>query len=254
MTELLFVRHPFTPANNVGWNQQEGIRDIVREDKDCPIDVVYGEEQARETAEFLGEYLNGKKVLLLISPHYRTQQMAQKINNSLYGRATAITYKTVEALREINQGLGYATTNAELDDILGEYDIEMSRAIIQNNIKDENKQKDEREDKRKDTSPGIAFPYGESEIEVRKRLRPVVTNDLKQAVESDEYDCIIFVAHDTVNKWLYQIIYNELPPRQTTASVLKHGEGIIFEPTAMAAKGYQVDLEVLESRVSRRSK
>ena len=51
-TPIYLVRHGFTPANNAGWNKQEGIRDFFYKDELVPLDKVYGVQQAKELGIF----------------------------------------------------------------------------------------------------------------------------------------------------------------------------------------------------------
>lgn len=222
-TKITFVRHGFTPANNAGWNNQEGIRDVFYRDELCPLDKEYGVKQAEELGVFLGEYLKGKKVLFLVGPYYRTKQTAMYATK--YLDPSLVTLEISEPLREINQGLNYAQPKSHFE---GDIDAEV--------YYDESK-----------TDHAVAVPYlsGESEMEVRRRVRPFVRK-LEKIRDSEEYDEIVILSSMTTIKWVYYWLYGKpLDKKPYTASVITAEENAerIFVPETAVPKGYMVDFE-----------
>lgn len=230
--EILLVRHGFTPANNAGWNHQDGIREIFRYDETCPLDDEYGIKQAKELGEFLKDYISGKKVLFLVSPYERTKQTLRIARESFSEPHNLITYEERAVLREINQGLNYGRSKEHFE----EDDREVQEVF---------------EKKKTGNSPAIAWMNGESERDVVRRLRSF-SDELKKIKESGKYDTIIVLSHETINKCLYSLLYGRemldkegKKLRQLTASVIRASKTpeVIFEPTTEVPKGYHVDIE-----------
>ena len=71
MCDIYLIRHGFTPANNASYNGQTHLREIA-EDKDMPLEIKYGKEQANEIGDFLN-CINGH-VLVLSSPYRRVKE------------------------------------------------------------------------------------------------------------------------------------------------------------------------------------
>ncbi len=222
-TQLLLIRHGFTPANNAGWNKQEGIREYFRRDELCPLDKVYGIKQAKELGEYLTKYLKGQKVLILVGPYYRTKQTAFHAIQGL--DPTLVTLEIEEPLREINQGLNYGEPKQAFED-------DPEAQIYYEEMKSDHK---------------VAVPYlmGESELDVKRRMRRFAKK-VKQLQDSGEYDVIIVLSSETTMKWLYYWMFgkhHEL--KHATASVIEATENPrhLFIPETLVPKGHMVDFE-----------
>ena len=226
MAKLLFMRHGFTIANNARWNNQPGISEHIKSDRECPLEKSIGAVQVAEAGNFLKEKFKEKRVLVFVSPYLRPRESAQIIYQKVHKSVGSIQFKIVEALREIDQGAIFAKNYDEQDQELGKDEAAYFRDM-----------------KKSKKGPGLPFPYGESEVEVRRRILHFVKHDLLVACSSEEYDYVLVVAHDTVNKWLYYIINDNFPPQQPTAAIIENGGGIIFEPTTLVPHGYVVDLD-----------
>ena len=222
--KVYLVRHGFTPANNAGWNKQENVRDYFYYDELVPLDKTYGVQQARELGIFLAEFLKNKKVLFIVSPYYRTRQTLTYAIEHLDPQQYDITEE--KAIREINQGLLFGRPSTYMSDDL---EIEATKEL-----------------KKGKNGVAIAYPQGESEIELRRRLR-FFSKKIKEYQDSGKYDAIVVVSHETVLKNLYYLIMNkQLPIKQKTASVITMEENpmCIFEPPTSVPKGYLVDLDI----------
>ncbi|MBQ2873379.1 MAG: histidine phosphatase family protein [Bacilli bacterium] len=223
-TKVYLVRHGFTPANNAGWNKQFGIREYFYRDEFVPLDKTYGVQQAKELGLFLKKFLEGKKVLFIVSPYYRTREtLTYAIEHLDPSNYDVSEEKTI---REINQGILYGQPSTYMSD-----DLEMEI------------NKEERKDKNK---VAISYPQGESEIELRRRIRNF-SRKLEEYRSKGTYDAIVIVSHETVLKNLYYLMMNqELPIKQKTASVITMEENpkCIFEPETSVPKGYLVDLDL----------
>lgn len=222
-TEILLVRHAFNVANNAGWNNQIGIREQFIYDELFPLDKQYGVKQAEELGNFFNKYLSGKKSLFVVSPYYRTLQTflhsIQKLNKDSYDMVIN------KSIREINQGLSYSQPKDYMD---SDIDMKINKELRQG-------------------SNSIAIPYlqGESELDVRRRLRHFVS-ELKKIQASGIYDEVIIISHETVLKNIYQLYFNkDIGIKQPTASVIKMDENPsqIFVPNISVPKGYNVSFE-----------
>lgn len=230
--EILLVRHAFTPANNAGWNKQEGIRDVFKDDEHCPIDKEYGVVQAQELGNYFQNKFKDKRVAVVMSPYRRVQETISIATQGLEG----IDFFVEKSLREIDQGVTYATTKERVKEIMGPeadtfYDL-----------------------KKTDNSVAIEFLGGESEIDVRRRVRNVSKRIDDLAKQCDEngnlkYDIVVVASHETVNKWIYYWLNNQeaLETTQlTTAVIAANGPdkgNVLHSPITLVPKGYEVNLE-----------
>jgi len=224
MSDIYFIRHGFTPANNVGYNKQEGVRNVIIDDDKCPLDKEYGIKQVAETGEFLSEELKGKKILFYVSPHTRTKETLAIIYEKIKNNVDSIDIKEEKSICEINQGLAYATTPNELYEVLGEEAKIFQELHISTN------------------SLGVSFPMGESMVEAKRRVRHFDKQLKKQRVEG-RYDAIVIVSHFDIIKLIHELLTGEMPPKQYTASVIKVGSGLIYVPKTVVPKGYEIPLE-----------
>lgn len=231
-SEILLLRHAFTPANNVRWNNQTGVREVFIYDEKCPIDRKYGVIQAEELRTYFNNKLKDKKVAIIMSPYRRVKETISIATKDF----DEINFFEEKALREINQGLAFATTEEELKETIG-FEADVYYDL-----------------KRKSNSPAIEYPYGESEIEVRQRVRNVSKKIHELANKKDNegnlrYDVIVIAAHDTINKWVYYWLNNQelLKVKQFNAGVVaangeQRGE-VLFVPSTLVPLGYNVNLE-----------
>lgn len=255
-TKLFIVRHGFNPANNVGYNNQEGIREnLCKYDEWMPLDK-YGIAQAREVGDFLRENAFAKqtkgKVLVLVSPYYRTRQTAHEaLSRVPADEKRGMEVKIAKQIREINQGLEYAETKAFGARLKEEYNESISRI-----------------DKEKANEEGFQqFTQGETTVDVRNRVRKF-SKELESIAKSGQYDSIIVFSHDTLIKELYKLVAHEkLTEKINTGSIIEldfeDGKSvnvkrkvtekigadntliievttIIFTPETSAPKGYEI--------------
>lgn len=248
-TKLFIVRHGYNPANNVGYNNQEGIREnLCKYDEWMPLDK-YGIVQAHEVGDFLRENAFAKqtkgKVLVLVSPYYRTRQTAHEaLSRVPVAQKRGMEVKIAKQIREINQGLEYAETKAFGARLKEEYNESASRI-----------------DKDKAYEEGFQqFTQGETTVDVRNRVRKF-SKELESIAKSGQYDSIIVFSHDTLIKELYKLVAHEkLTEKINTGSVIeldfKDGKSVnvkrevikngvtttepIFTPETSAPKGYEI--------------
>jgi len=226
-TPIYLVRHGFTPANNAGWNKQEEIRDFFYKDELVPLDKVYGVQQAKELGIFLKKFLAGKKVLFMVSPYYRTRETLAYAIEHL--NASDYDISEEKTIREINQGLLYGQPPTYMND---DIEIEINK-----------------EQRKSEYKVAIEYPQGESEIELRRRIRNF-SKKLEEYSSKGIYDAIVIVSHETVLKNLYYLIMKkELPIKQKTASVITMEDNprCIFEPETAVPKGYLVDFSLYKN-------
>lgn len=224
MAKIILCRHGFTPANNVGWNKQKGIDETFYYDEFCPLDETYGVKQVDELGEFLAGELQGKKVMVYLSPYYRTRQTASHIFSKIGDECSSIDIMEVPAIREINQGLNYARLKEEDD-----YEAELRKGP---------------------NKVGISYRQGESEVEARRRVRRFSNKlvDYMQTgeTEGEAYDVVLVVTHETI---MHSIMYNMYGKEDglkilTAGAVEIEGEPkVIFAPETSVPKGYKVKLE-----------
>lgn len=221
MSQIYFIRHGFTPANNANYNNQRGLR-IIAEDKDMPLEKEYGEEQARELGDFLNTITG--KTLILVSPYYRARQT---LKLALHGMNGDYLIQEWEDLHENVTGVHYARTEDEVLELFPE------AVSFYNNIKD--------------NPYTTSFIGGESEYDVRDRVKNI-SRKIEYISNSGTYQNIFIFAHGIVNSWIYYWLNGEpFAVRQKNCEVIlgngeKHGESI-FLPSAWVPKGYQVKIK-----------
>lgn len=245
MTKIYFVRHGFSPANNAGYNQQKNIRELCAYDEFMPLDE-YGVRQAEEVGRYLAGEIGGEKVLFLVSPYYRTRQTTHKILESIpHDEQSGFELMFVDALREINQGLEYAEPKVSSEDLESLTDVQAEMLF--------NREMREEYSKKGHDPESLPYLYGESMQDVSHRLRKL-SADVKGVVESNEYDSVVVVSHNSVIKALYKLVTGEsLAQKSYTGSVNKiYGtepmpsdeagkDSQCFVPEIVVPKGYKID-------------
>lgn len=252
-TKVYIVRHGFNPANNAGYNGQHNIREkICQNDEYMPLDE-YGKQQAAEVGQYLSEKIGGRRVLVIVSPYYRTRETAYiLLNNIPNEQKQHFIIRIVDSIREINQGLEYAqpkdiqkkVSNEEHlpenvdEQYIDKYVVAQSRC----------------EAAQKGHNPEVVpYCYGESIVDVARRLR-VFSRKLKQLIEEEIYNDIVIVSHSTVIRQLYNLLTGESLQYKTNTGSLIELNGYeslpvdeyearkrIFTPDTIVPKGYMVD-------------
>ena len=210
-TKVFLCRHGFTPANNAGYNDQKNIReDICGYDEYMPLETQFGTLQAKELGNFLKQSLgNSKKVLVLISPYYRTRQTASiALKQIPEEQKDDYTVGTVDVLREINQGLQYAEPKTkDLSTSIGidSYSVDQTKKCHKEKFQTHHSKKQDNSEYNNTTYDSEYIPYnaGESLSDVKSRLRRF-SKRLKDDIDSKKYDAIVIVSHNTVLKALYE--------------------------------------------------
>ena len=218
MTNLYFVRHGFTPANNAKYNNQKNIYTIA-DDKNMPLDYIYGVKQARE----VGTYLNNLKgkTLILVSPYKRAKEtMLYALENVNFD----YEIKVENDLHEINSGVHYAKT---VDELFSMYDG--INKVLENLEKD---------------PYNTRYLDGESQFDVKNRVEKIAKK-IKDIKASNIYDNIIIFGHGIVNRWIIWWITGKLyEPYQKNGDILLVDDDIklVFSTKAYAPIGYKVDI------------
>ncbi|MBO4600916.1 MAG: histidine phosphatase family protein [Bacilli bacterium] len=220
MTKILFIRHAFTPANNIRFNKQLGIYKIAK-DKNMPIDLIYGVKQAEELNKFINT-LSGN-VLCLVSPYRRTNET---MNIALKNVNFSYEIKTLDELSELNAGFHYAVNNSELLSVHPE-----AKEVLENLKIDPYNTK---------------YLNGESQIDVKNRTKNI-SSELTLLSNSNKYDYIIIFGHGVANNWIiYWLTGNLNKIYQNNCDVLSYEKGkveLIFHPKTIVPDGYKVDIE-----------
>ncbi|MBQ6284932.1 MAG: histidine phosphatase family protein [Bacilli bacterium] len=220
MSDIYLIRHGFTPANNASYNGQKGLRSIA-EDENMPLEIKYGRKQAEEVGKYL-ENIKGK-VLVLASPYRRVQET---LKIALSNVNFEYDLKICKELKEIGSGVHYARTKEEL---LSMYP-EASKIL----------------DDLKIDPLGTKYLYGESQYDVRDRVRTIALK-IKKISESNKYDNILIFAHGTANRWLsYWItgIYIDHVLKNGEINKISNGTvKTVFIPKTMVPLGYMVNIE-----------
>jgi broad specificity phosphatase PhoE len=220
MSNIYLIRHGFTPANNASYNGQINLREIA-EDKDMPLEIKYGREQASEIGKFLNN-INGK-TLVLASPYRRVQE-TMKI--ALSKVSFKYDLRVCEELREINSGVHYARTKEELLNMYPE-----AKKVLDSLKKD---------------PLGTTYLGGESQYYVRDRVKNISLK-IKKISNSSEYNNILIFGHGTANRWISYWITGKYIDH-----TLKNGEIIringnnyetVFIPNSFVPLGYMVDIK-----------
>ncbi len=221
MTQIYLIRHGFTPANNAKYNNQRNLWKIA-EDADMPLEMEYGEEQARELGIFLN-MISGK-TLILVSPYHRTRQTLEIALAEMDG---VYDIRICEDLHENQSGVHYAKTKDEVLELYPEAEEFYSRI--------------------KENSLETRYFGGESEYDVRDRVKEI-SDKIVSISQSGKYDNIFIFGHGTVNRWIYYWINGGiLPFNQKNCEVVPaNGENrgkSIFLPQAWVPLGYEVDIK-----------
>lgn len=221
MAQIYLIRHGFTPANNAKYNNQRDLWKIAR-DADMPLEMEYGEEQARELGQFL-DLITGK-TLILVSPYYRTRQTLEIALEEMNGD---YEIRVCEDLHENQSGVHYAKTKEEVLEYYPEAE-EFYKKIGENPFE-------------------TRYLGGESGYDVRDRVK-MISEEIVSISQSNEYDNIFIFGHGTVNRWIYYWINGEiLPFNQKNCEVVPaNGENCgksIFLPKAWVPLGYEVDIK-----------
>ena len=228
MAEIIMCRHGYTPANADKSNGSVSIRDMIYYDELCPLDIEYGTKQVDELGEFLSNRYSNKKILVCYSPYYRTRETKHHVVDFL-NKNNDVHTQCVPAIREINQGLNYAKFRSSF----AEDDYESQ--FFYDNIKGKNR-------------IGTSYMQGESEAEVRQRVRHF-SRKLKDYSSSskydgEDYDAIIVISHSTTIKAIYYDMYRKSTGlKTTTASAIKVDENpeLLFKPKTQVPDDYVVD-------------
>lgn len=229
MSEVLFIRHGYTPSNNANYNEQTGIRDIIKFDELCPLEKNYGMKQSEELGEFLGNHLKDKKVLWIMSPYVRAKETSIIASQNLVNSGANINFMVDNSLREINQGLVYGINYREKNEQISEYVDEIYYQSLGT-----------------DKEIAIPNPGGESELDVRRRVKSFA-DEVKYIKTVSDYNAIVILSHGTVNKWVYYWLNNkQAAPKQVTCGVFNDAGQVLFEPATFVPKGYYVDLKEYE--------
>ena len=220
MSNIYLIRHGFTPANNASYNGQINLREIA-EDKDMPLEIKYGREQASEIGKFLNN-INGK-TLVLASPYRRVQE-TMKI--ALSKVSFKYDLRVCEELREINSGVHYARTKEELLNMYPE-----AKKVLDSLKKD---------------PLGTTYLGGESQYDVRDRVKNISLK-IKKISNSSEYNNILIFGRGTANRWISYWITGKY-----INHTLKNGEIIringnnyetVFIPNSFVPLGYMIDIK-----------
>jgi len=252
-TRVYLVRHGFNPANNAGYNGQNHIREkLCQHDEYMPLDK-NGRQQAAEAGEYLSEKIGGRKVLVAISPYYRTRETAYELLSSIPSEQKKyFKIGIVDAIREINQGLEYAEPKDIQKKVNRGEDIPLTAdelyidKYVTAQLRNDAKQHG--------YNPEIiSYCNGENISDVIRRIRHF-SSQLKQLIENGEYDDIVIISHNTVIGQLYKLLTGEKLRHKTyTGSIIEldgfdplpkdatEAQKRIFTPETMVPKGYMVD-------------
>ena len=254
MTKLHLVRHGYTPNNHAGYNGQY-LRGTFRDDEYCPLEKTYGVEQAKELGEYLSKELQGKKVLFIVSPYYRTRETLKYIRDAV-GSGVVIVEPSI---REINQGVQYGFPKKNLVDFdsASEKDLEKVFADQTQDMDAQYAFAQQKEYTQKLTPDGrridseyISYLQGESLSDVNRRTRHF-TSKLKKIMASGTYDDVVIVSHNTVLKSIYkQYTGRELTIKTFTASAITIEDGkedVQFNPVTIVPKDYIIDPSIYEN-------
>ena len=221
MTQIYLIRHGFTPANNAKYNNQRDLWKIAG-DADMPLEMEYGEEQARELGQFL-DMIPGK-ALILVSPYHRTRQTLEIALREMTGE---YEIKACEDLHENHSGVHYAKTKEEMLEFYPEAE-EFYQRIEEYPLE-------------------THYLGGECEYDVRDRVKNI-SEEIIDISQSNDYNNIFIFGHGTVNRWIYYWINGEtLSFNQKNCEVVPaNGEnrGVpIFLPKAWVPLGFEVDIK-----------
>lgn len=252
-TRVYFVRHGFNPANNAGYNGQDNVRKMLCQyDEYMPLDE-YGRQQAVEAGEYLCPKIGGRKVLVLVSPYYRTRETAYELLSRIpTEQKKQLRIGTVDAIREINQGLEYADPKDiqrkvdKGEDLPPMSDASYIDKYVTAQLRHDAKQNGYNPET-------VSYCNGESTNDVKRRIR-AFSRGLKKLIREGQYDDIVIVSHNTIIGQLYNLLTGEpLKYKTNTGSVIElHGSEPlpkdenearkrIFTPQTMVPKGYMVD-------------
>ena len=221
MTQIYLIRHGFTPANNAKYNNQRNLWKIA-EDADMPLEMEYGEEQARELGTFLN-MISGK-ALILVSPYHRTRQTLEIALAEMDG---VYDIRICDDLHENHSGVHYAKTKEEVLEYYPEAEDFYKR--VEENPFD------------------VRYLGGESGYDVRDRVKNI-SEEIVSISESDIYDNIFIFGHGTVNRWIYYWINKKILPfnQKNCEVIIANGDNCgvsIFLPKAWVPLGYEVDIK-----------
>lgn len=219
-SKIFLIRHGFTPANNAKYNNQRDLWKIAN-DQDMPLEKEYGEVQARELGSFLNK-IEGN-TLILVSPYKRALQTLDIALQEMNGE---YDIEICDELSENNCGIHYAKTKEEVLELYPEaIDFYLN---IENNPYE------------------VSYIGGESDYDVRDRVEDI-SKKILNISNSENYANIFIFAHGTVNKWIYYWINNDiLLERQKNCEVIiANGDNrgkAIFLPEAWVPLGYKVKI------------
>lgn len=221
MSNIYLIRHGFTPANNASYNNQTGLRQIA-EDKDMPLEKIYGVKQAEELGKFLSTIKGKTKIY--VSPYKRaieTLEIALKYMPEEYD------IELVDDIHEIYSDIHYAKTK---DELLSEFPDAIK--FYEKFAKDPFNTK---------------YIGGESKYDVRDRVKNI-SQEIINVSNSNEYDNIFIFAHGEVNKWIYYHINNELFnfSQKNCEVILANGINkgkIVFTPKTFVPIGFLVNID-----------
>ena len=163
----------------------------------------------------------------MVSPYYRTRETLAYAIEHL--KASDYDISEEKTIREINQGLLYGQPPTYMND---DIEIELNK-----------------EQRKSEYKVAIEYPQGESEIELRRRIRNF-SKKLEEYSSKGIYDAIVVVSHETVLKNLYYLVMKkELPIKQKTASIITMEDNprCVFEPETAVPKGYLVDFSLYKN-------
>lgn len=219
MSYLYLIRHGFTPANNASFNKQTQLYTIAS-NREMPLDIEYGIEQAKELAKFLSNFKG--KSLILYSPYRRVKET---LSYTLKELKLDYDLEECEELVEINSGVHYAKTEEELISMYPD-----AKNVLYNLKIDKLNTK---------------YLNGESQNDVKERLKDISIR-IKNILDSSKYENIFIFAHGTVNKWLcYLLTGSYFTEPQKNCEVIKLNSNSyesIFVPKLYVPLGYKVDI------------
>ena len=218
MGKLFLIRHAFTPANNASYNNQRGLWKIAL-DKDMPIEMEYGVNQALELGEFLNDFKG--KILIYRSPYYRVKQTLDYALTKMNGD---YEIKVLDDLYEFNSGVHYAHTISEVLEMYPE-----SKKYF--------------EDAANDLESAV-YTGGESRNMVRDRVKDVAKR-FEEDILKNDYDYIFVFSHGMVNRYIYYWLVGEnLQNDMKNCEVLSVSDRkSLFIPKTFVPKGFMVDID-----------
>ena len=221
MSNIYLIRHGFTPANNASYNNQKWLRQIA-EDKDMPLEKIYGVKQAEELGIFLNTIKGKTKIY--VSPYRRTKETLEIALKYMQGK---YDIEVVDDIHEIYSDIHYAKTK---DELLSEYPDAMK--FYEEFAKDPFNTK---------------YIGGESKYDVRDRVKNI-SQEIINVSNSNKYDNIFIFAHGEVNKWIYYHINNELYnfSQKNCEVILANGINkgkIVFTPKTFVPLGFLVNID-----------